>query len=110
MRTADPHRRPLLATAGDDATVRIWDPLTGAERCTLTGHTGEIKSICTVPRPDGPTYLASAGTDEAVRIWDPERSKLVMTIPVHSRALALTHVDDHLIIGLTEGVLALTIP
>ncbi|MFC6878395.1 MULTISPECIES: AAA family ATPase [Actinomadura] len=105
-----PTGAPLLATAGDDATVRIWDPLTGAERCTLTGHTGEIKSICTVPRPDGPTYLASAGTDEAVRIWDPERSKLVMTIPVHSRALALTHVDDHLIIGLTEGVLALTIP
>ena len=29
-----------LATAGDDGTVRIWDPATGQQRAALTGHTG----------------------------------------------------------------------
>ena len=27
-----------LASAGDDGTVRLWDPATGAEQATLTGH------------------------------------------------------------------------
>ena len=29
-----------LASAGGDGTVRLWDPATGAEQATLTGHTG----------------------------------------------------------------------
>ena len=29
-----------LATGGGDGTVRIWDPATGQQRATLTGHTG----------------------------------------------------------------------
>ena len=31
-----------LATAGGDGTVRIWDPATGQQRATLTGHTGPV--------------------------------------------------------------------
>ena len=33
-------RQPRLASAGDDGTVRIWDPATGKQRATLEGHTG----------------------------------------------------------------------
>ena len=29
-----------LASGGDDGSVRIWDPATGQQRATLTGHTG----------------------------------------------------------------------
>ena len=29
-----------LASAGEDGTVRLWDPATGAELAALTGHTG----------------------------------------------------------------------
>ena len=28
-----------LASASCDGTVRLWDPATGAEQATLTGHT-----------------------------------------------------------------------
>ena len=57
-----------LASAGDDGTVRIWDPATGQQRATLTGHAGPVTAVAIAP--DG-TWLASAGDDGSVRIWDP---------------------------------------
>src|ERR671916_490364 len=77
-RAGRPDGRMLLASAGDDATVRIWDPATGHPVGEpLTGHTGAVGGVCPLPgwdragRPDGRTLLASAGVDAAVRIWDP---------------------------------------
>ena len=57
-----------LASAGDDGTVRLWDPATGAEQATLTGHTSAVYAVAF--SPDG-RRLASAGSDGTVRLWDP---------------------------------------
>ena len=51
-----------LASAGDDDTVRIWDPHTGQTRHTLTGHTSTVQALAVAP--DG-SWLASAGDDAA---------------------------------------------
>jgi WD40 repeat protein len=59
--------RSWLASASDDATVRIWDPCTGQTRHTLTDHTSRIEALAVAP--DG-SWLASASRDNAVRIWD----------------------------------------
>ena len=58
----------LLASGGDDKTVRLWDPATGEPRRTLTGHTGLVRGVAF--SPDG-RLLASGGDDETVRLWDP---------------------------------------
>ncbi|MEV4432980.1 TIR domain-containing protein [Streptomyces sp. NPDC049585] len=58
--------RTLLATAGDDRTVRLWDPLSGEETARLTGHTGRVLALAF--SPDG-TLLASGGEDGTVRLW-----------------------------------------
>ena len=69
--------RELLASAGDDGTVRIWDPQTGEQRTVCQGRresessAGPVYGICPVT-VDGRTLLASAGGDGTVRIWDPD--------------------------------------
>ncbi|MER6398316.1 TIR domain-containing protein [Kitasatospora sp. NPDC001603] len=66
--TASVHpRRPLLATAGDDRVVRLWDPRTGQDLGRLRGHTGRILAVTF--SPDG-SLLASGGEDGTVRLWD----------------------------------------
>ncbi|MFF3918444.1 WD40 repeat domain-containing protein [Streptomyces sp. NPDC001852] len=59
----------LLASAGSDGKVQLWDPVTGRSRgVVMTGHTGPLTVMAF--SPDG-TLLASAGSDGKVQLWDP---------------------------------------
>jgi WD40 repeat protein len=60
-----------LASAGADATVRLWDTTTG-EATILRGHSHVVRTLAF--SPDG-RRLASAGEDHAVRLWDLERGQ-----------------------------------
>jgi NB-ARC domain/WD domain, G-beta repeat len=62
--------RELLASAGADGTVRIWDPATGTQQAVLEGHRVYVRRVCAVTVA-GRELLASAGEDGTVRIWDP---------------------------------------
>ena len=73
--------RAALASAGDDRTVRLWDPATGAEQATLTGHTGRVTAVAF--SPDG-RRLASAGEDGTVRLWDPATGAELATLTGHT--------------------------
>ena len=58
----------LLASAGRDKTVRLWDPATGDCLRILTGHAGTVAGVAF--SPDG-RLLASGSWDYTVRLWDP---------------------------------------
>ena len=70
-----------LASAGEDGTVRLWDPATGAGLATLTSHDGEVSSVAF--SPDG-RRLASAGRDRTVRLWDPVTGAGLATLTGHT--------------------------
>jgi WD40 repeat protein len=56
----------LLASAGGDGTLRIWDVAGGSLLATLTGHT---KGVACLAFDRQGALLASGGLDGVVKIW-----------------------------------------
>lgn len=67
-----------LATAddGDDGTVRVWNPVTGQQTATLTGHTGKVIVVTIAPHGN---WVATVDEYGEIRIWD-RRSKHVLAM------------------------------
>ena len=64
---------PVVAGAGRDRSVRIWDLDTGSPIGEpLRGHNLPVRAITIGPRRDGTPVLVSGGDDGTVRIWDLE--------------------------------------
>jgi WD40 repeat protein len=72
----DSDGRRLLASAGDDGTVRVWEATTSTPVGEpMTGHHGTVEAICTLHGPTGATLLATGGSDGTVRLWDAATSR-----------------------------------
>lgn len=55
-----------IATAGNDAVIRLWQSATGEAGPELRGHAGAIHALSFSPDS---ARLASAGADGSVRLW-----------------------------------------
>src|SRR2546421_1196447 len=76
----------LLASAGDDRTVRLWD-LGRVGRCvTLTGHRDGLLALAFAD--DG--SLASGGRSGTLAVWDVSDLRLCTTSSLHGPAVALS--------------------
>ncbi|KAK3821635.1 MAG: WD40-repeat-containing domain protein [Benniella sp.] len=58
----------LIASAGLDKTVRLWNTESGKCLYTLTGHTQAVNCVAFSPQGD---QIASASDDGTLRSWDP---------------------------------------
>jgi WD40 repeat protein len=90
-----------LASAGEDGTVRLWDPATGAAQATLTGHDGSVAAVAF--SPDG-RQLASAGSDGTVRLWDAKPAGALSLLRLDAPIPALTWCREAIALGKLKSV------
>ncbi|MGW1907987.1 nSTAND1 domain-containing NTPase [Streptomyces cinnamoneus] len=71
----------LIATAGADRAVKLWDAATRQMTATLTGHTDAVEDVAF--SPDG-RILATASDDQSVKLWDLTTRKVTATLTGHN--------------------------
>jgi WD40 repeat protein len=87
-----PDGNTQFATAGNDDSVRLWDPFTGAGRVLLRRAQG-VSAMCTATIY-GRDLLVMAGFDGSpVQMWDPQSGKRVRFGPFRRSAKGIDHQD-----------------
>jgi WD40 repeat protein len=92
----------ILASAGGEGVVRLWNPRTGQLVGSLEGHGGFISTLAF--SPDGRT-LATASGDGTIKLWNVLTGQEVATIPCEPfvAALAFSPSGDTLTAYRTDG-------
>jgi WD40 repeat protein/uncharacterized protein YraI len=70
----------LLATAGYDATIGLWNMTTRKTVGRLSGHAGRVQCVAFAPKGN---LLASASADRTVKLWDLLSQQEVRTLSGH---------------------------
>jgi WD40 repeat protein len=73
----------IVASAGLDQEVLLWDSKTGREFGRLVGHGSEILALATLPGG----AIASAGQDALILLWDPLTLRCTQRLVGHSAAV-----------------------
>jgi WD40 repeat protein len=71
----------VLATAGEDKRIHLWDLPTGKKVGTLDGHKDRIPGLAW--HPDN-RRLFSAGWDTTVRVWDTQTCQPIILLNSHA--------------------------
>ncbi|MCS6835775.1 MAG: protein kinase [Anaerolineae bacterium] len=98
-------QQTLIASASTDATVRLWDAASGAERAVLRGHNGDIEAVVFSPAGD---LVASAAADFLVIVWDVAQSQERVRLTGHSapvRSLAFSADGRTLYSGASDNLI-----
>ena len=59
--------QPLIATAGKDKLVKIWDAASGKLQTSFSGHKARVHVLAF--SPDG-SRLASADDEKTIKLWE----------------------------------------
>ncbi len=70
----------LIASAGCDETIQVWEALTGHLLNTYHGHRGQVNALAW--SPDG-TRFVSASADRTVRVWSAASRQALLTYQGH---------------------------
>ncbi|CAF1382185.1 unnamed protein product [Rotaria sp. Silwood1] len=89
----------LIASASEDATIKIWDYDSGEHERTLKGHTAPVQDIAF---DHTGKWLVSCSADMSVRLWDFQTYHCVKTMHGHDHnvsSVTFTPSGDHIISG-----------
>jgi len=76
----------LLASSGDDSTVKLWDLAPISLKFTLAGHTKKVYGLKQITSD----ILASGSLDSTIKLWNTTSSKLIRTLTGHTGEIWLS--------------------
>jgi WD40 repeat protein len=94
----------MLATAGADQKIKLWNAASGKKLAELMGHSGMV--LCVAFSPDG-RLLASGGGDSTAKLWDLSLRREIATLqgqPSSVSSLAFSPDSKTLAMGGTNVV------
>ena len=74
----------IVASCGEDMTVRLWNTESGELLHTITGHEGAVMGVDYAP--DG-KMVASCSEDKTVRLWDARSGEALRVLQGHNSAV-----------------------
>ena len=74
----------LLATAGGDKLVKVWDLATHQEVAKLEGHVAQVLAVAF--NADA-TQLITGGADQQLKVWDVKTRERIMSLGTHASAI-----------------------
>ncbi|MBL9122723.1 MAG: WD40 repeat domain-containing protein, partial [Planctomycetaceae bacterium] len=92
----------LVATAGADLKIKVWQVSDAKLRATFEGHTGPITALAFIPNGD---KLASVSHDKTLRLWNVAQGTPISTEALTDAGLTLGVSNDgkRLIAGSQDG-------
>jgi len=91
----------VIASIGDDRTIRAWDAETGEKIRTLALETGRFRAIDFSPTSG---HLASGSSDGMVRIWSPSKGGDPIRQMKHGPPVAIVRYSPNGKLLLSSGV------
>jgi WD40 repeat protein len=82
--------RPRVITGGDDDLIKVWAAGTGSLLGTMSGHSGEVRSV--EVSADG-RRIVSAADDKTVVVWDGHDFEELLTLRGHSAPVHKVHIS-----------------
>jgi WD40 repeat protein len=109
--TDDKGNAPLLISASQDRTLRVWDTDSGATLRVLQGHSAGASKIAvhTAPGAGQGGQVFSVGNDGTARRWDiaPLLSQQLVDLPGPASSVAIAPDGTYVAVGFDSGALRL---